>query len=121
MTSDRPTHIVYNTGDEIWVTYNGDKPRVTRIRTHDGIVWDDGSSPEGGSLLDGGGDGFQAVRPGSGDDSINHPSSPRKNPFFPMLREVMEMDNKKKLIYEMIPLAVLIVIITWLVIRNNHC
>jgi len=33
------THIVYNTGDQIWFIKIGDKTLVTRIITHDGITW----------------------------------------------------------------------------------
>lgn len=119
--SNRPTHIVYNTGDEIWVTYNGDTPRVTRIKTHDGIVWDDGTSLEGVSPSGGGGDGVQADRPGSGDESINHPLSPRENPFFPLLREVEAMSNRQKIVVELIPLVILIGAIVWLIIKNHSC
>jgi hypothetical protein len=39
-----PTHIVYNTGDEIWVTYEGSMPTVIKVKTHDGIVWEVGQS-----------------------------------------------------------------------------
>lgn len=37
--SNRPTHIIYNTGDEIWVSYEGETAIVTKIKTHDGVVW----------------------------------------------------------------------------------
>jgi hypothetical protein len=51
-----PTHIVYNTGDEIWVTYQGNKPVVIKVKTHDGIVWEVGmTSPGDFGPLDGGG------------------------------------------------------------------
>lgn len=38
--STYPAHIVYNTGDEIWVTYEGAIPTVIKVKTHDGIVWE---------------------------------------------------------------------------------
>jgi hypothetical protein len=40
--SNRPTHIIYNTGDEIWLTYQGEETIVVKIKTHDGIEWEIG-------------------------------------------------------------------------------
>lgn len=41
MTSAEPSmHIIYNTGDEIWMSYQGNKPIVIKVKTHDGIVWE---------------------------------------------------------------------------------
>lgn len=40
MAEDQLIHLVYNTGDQIWLTYVDGKQKVVKIITHDGLHWD---------------------------------------------------------------------------------
>lgn len=55
MSEDQLIHIVYNTGDQIWIIYLHNKPVVSRIITHDGVYWDSGMTSLGRVNASGGG------------------------------------------------------------------
>lgn len=47
MAEDQLIHIIYNTGDQIWLTYVDGHQKVVRVIAHDGVYWESGMTSLG--------------------------------------------------------------------------